>query len=202
MQDIVQPDLSVEAFLSSNCTKSGTTYTCDVTAWYTGVKDACGEEGGKTIRVKVTLPAPLTAEGGGQSATTKTYIVDNISACIGAKYLSECDADTGFFVKLKVAHSHLLMRYEAIFSLQSNHGINNNQFYCCAQYISIMISSLHLNNANVCLFFLQQPSRSPSDESSLRPSDEPSRTPSDATRMHYGAVAVSALVMAGVAFLN
>jgi hypothetical protein len=65
-----------------------------------------------------------------------------------------------------------------------------------------MTSSPHLNNANVCLLFLQQPSRFPSDEPSLHPSDEPSRTPSDATRMHYGAAAVSALVMAGVAFLN
>ena len=74
---------------------------------------------------------------------------------------------------------HLLMRYEADFSLQSNRGIDNNQFSGCAQHSSIMTSSPHLNNANVCLLFLQQPSRFPSDEPSLHPSDEPSRTPSD-----------------------
>ena len=74
---------------------------------------------------------------------------------------------------------HLPMRYEADFSLQSNRGIDNNQFSCYAHHSSIMTSSPHLNNANVCLLFLQQPSRFPSDEPSLHPSDEPSRTPSD-----------------------
>ena len=124
MQDIVMPDLSDEAFLSSKCKKSGTTYTCDVKAQYAGVKDACEEEGGQTIRVKITTTGTLTAEGGGQSATTTTYILENMTVCIGAScdakefinYIEESyyeDADAGVSFKVESGAQSTRMHYGA-----------------------------------------------------------------------------------------
>ena len=139
MRDIVSPDVSDAAFLSSSCTKSGTIYTCDVTAQYAGVKDACEEEGGQTIGVKITMTVPLTAEGGGQSVTA--YIMENMSACIGAS----CDAKE--FINYAEDNYNDNLDAEAGFSAKVESGAQS-------------------------------------------------------TRMHYGAAAVSALVMAGVAFLN